>query len=61
MTVLKALKYKSWISFQECQQKIVEFTDSNLYNLLPSKNDWKSSKQLKIIFLCPPVLNALQY
>ena len=36
MSILKALRYKSCLSFRACQKKIVEFTDSTHTIYLPT-------------------------
>ena len=59
MTILKPLKYTPCL--EHVRKKAWNLLTRDPNNLLTSKNDLKSSKQLKMIFLFMSVLNILQY
>ena len=58
---IKALKYKSCLSFCACQIKFLEFTDSTNTIYWPKNRAKNSIKLLKKIFLYMSVLNTFQY
>ena len=59
MTILKVLKYKSYVSFRACQKKIVKFTDLTNTIYWPT-NIAKNQLTDKIFFLYMSALNTFQ-